>query len=99
MADCKVMLETLADPNPDALMRTVIVVRRMLIDGNPLVHQVNKNFRLSIVFSVKDVGVLSPGVEDIFQRYEAVDIDASFDPDLGANVPTSEVKLSDFLRV
>lgn len=71
--------QRIADQDPYTILGASAIVRKLLIDGNPLVDQVNREHRLKIRFEVGEQNYSIPGVPDptIWTAQDGLDPDTA----------------------
>lgn len=78
----------------DALMSAALL-RKLLLDGTPLVHQVNRTYRLNLRFRISGVSQFEQMLLDSDPMFWS--IEDALDPDSGLPGPVVEATLDQFL--
>jgi hypothetical protein len=78
----------------DALMSAALL-RKLLLDGTPLIHQVNRTYRLNLRFRISDVSQFEQTLLDSDPMFWS--IEDALDPDSGLPGPVVEATLDQFL--
>lgn len=78
----------------DALMSAALL-RKLLLDGNPLIHQVNRTYRLNLRFRISGVSQFEQMLLDSDPMFWS--LEDGLDPDIGLAVPVVEATLDQFL--
>jgi hypothetical protein len=83
----------LDQPSADGLFESAKFLRQLLVDENPLLHQVNRTLRLKVFFLVNPVIPDPPGLEADFRM-----IAEGISPSLVPKTSTLKVNLKDFFK-
>jgi hypothetical protein len=87
----KAIVET---PSADGLFESARLLRQLLLDEDPLLHQANRTVRLKITFLVNSMIPDPPGLEPDFRM-----IADGISPSLVPKIATETVNLDAFFRV